>query len=651
MRKFFRFTGICALLLGLVTGCTQPPEPEPVVGDPSNHKVGTVTATTAPLSWTAAENAEKYFVQVGDSEPVVVTSTSYTATRLDPETEYTWNVQAINGDQSSEKIAGPKFTTEAIPVDLRVDPPTGHAYADLTHNSVTLTWEHSDAETHEVVLNDGAAIPVDELTHIAEELTPNTEYTWKVRSGKEGVWSEWANGEKFATYPTPTGSPVNLRSTNITEDGATLSWYHMSELHEVSVNDGDPILVTEATYTVTGLAAMTEHTWKVRSAAVIVEENNIRKEVWSDWSESATFTTIPAAPTGLAYSDVTAYGATLTWEHPAAESYEVIVDSNAAATVTDPTYTATKLFASTKHTWRVRALQDGIWSAWAEGEAFTTANLTFPEGRSTGWLGERNTGTNSFQLIFSDIVDGNGTEVYLEFVTGSVDMDPANETIDLPLGEYVADQSGDASTISVMKAPINSYIRPYVDGTAGSQVLITGGMVTISGDPTNYVINFDLIHQKGNLIAEYEGPITINNPRFGEAMQFTSGYCVTYGSPIMGVIPYTIAFSNVENGNGMVLSLMMYLSPAEVDLSGDIFYLPEKTYRTASPPPNSSMIMAAMSSVTIHENGVGTKNALSNCEMIIAKEGEDYHIEFNFGYGSTSVKAEFNGPLPLENKQ
>ncbi len=79
------------------------------------------------------------------------------------------------------------------------DTPSNLAVSNITHDSATLSWQHADADSHEVVVGDAAAVTVTSLSYEVSGLTPETAYTWKVRSSKNNIWSQWAEGDEFTT--------------------------------------------------------------------------------------------------------------------------------------------------------------------------------------------------------------------------------------------------------------------------------------------------------------------------------------------------------------------------------------------------------------------------------------------------------------------
>ena len=75
-----------------------------------------VTATTVVLEWNAVEGATSYKVYQGEEVLATVTETTYTVTGLEAETEYCFNVTAINENGESAKSADAcaKTTGDAI---------------------------------------------------------------------------------------------------------------------------------------------------------------------------------------------------------------------------------------------------------------------------------------------------------------------------------------------------------------------------------------------------------------------------------------------------------------------------------------------------------------------------------------------------------
>jgi hypothetical protein len=163
---------------------------------PTGLVVENVTTSTAELSWTAVEGAEKYNVVIDDGASVEVTDITCLAEGLRADTEHTWQVQAVKGTIFSDWAKGDAFTTAAAPV---TPVPTGLAASAITHNGATLSGQHTDADYHEVRVGDREFTSVDKPIIRVKDLASNRSYSWRVRSNKDGVWSKWAEGVDFKT--------------------------------------------------------------------------------------------------------------------------------------------------------------------------------------------------------------------------------------------------------------------------------------------------------------------------------------------------------------------------------------------------------------------------------------------------------------------
>ena len=195
MKKAFLLTGLSTILLGFTVSCSS--NESESLSTPTGLASSEVTDTKATLTWNAVQNAESYNVQIDDSTPVNVTATTHPLTGLTAETEYKWKVQAVKGELTSEWSAQATFTTLALTAPAA---PTVLVVSDVSYNGATFTWTHDDdADSHEVVFNDGTPVTVSELPYTATDLDPETVYSWKVRSIKSGVAGEWATGEEFET--------------------------------------------------------------------------------------------------------------------------------------------------------------------------------------------------------------------------------------------------------------------------------------------------------------------------------------------------------------------------------------------------------------------------------------------------------------------
>ena len=159
----------------------------------------------------------------GTEEPwttVTGATSPYTIEGLTPETKYQVEVQGVYADGES-KWAGTSFTTlEDVPT------PSALAVSDVTWGTAVLSWtENGEATAWEVCLNGDETnlISADSNPFTVEGLTPETEYTAKVRAVNGEKRSHWTDEVSFTTeirfYP-----PADLAATNITTTSAEISW-------------------------------------------------------------------------------------------------------------------------------------------------------------------------------------------------------------------------------------------------------------------------------------------------------------------------------------------------------------------------------------------------------------------------------------------
>ncbi len=196
MKKFLQIAALCAVVFGVAVSC----EPQDNGFAPTGLTVKNITQSTATLSWSAVEGVEKYIVAIGEQELAEATGALYEASGLTAATKYAWKVQAVKGDTKSEWSAVSEFTTQAV---SDVPAPTNLKAKNVTHNSATLSWQHPDADYHEVAVGNLEVVSTFDHTCQIDGLNTATEYTWKVRSRKDAVWSDWAEGDKFTTKTEP----------------------------------------------------------------------------------------------------------------------------------------------------------------------------------------------------------------------------------------------------------------------------------------------------------------------------------------------------------------------------------------------------------------------------------------------------------------
>lgn len=264
-----------------------------------------------------------------ESAPV----THATLTYLIPETPYEVEVRGVCSGSISMVADTLSFsTTFIVPSNLSVD--------DITIDAATLSWtENSEATSWQIQLNDEAPVAVSTNPFTLTGLTPDTEYTVKVRSHRGGKYSGWSDAVDFSTlfycYP-----PTQLAVMECTLDSATLGWHDHGTADEWQVciggDENNLITVNTNQYVMTGLNAQTQYTVKVRARC---------GETYTEWTDELSFVPLLFCnPPTLTVGDITMTTADLSWTAiSGADSYTVSYHSVSVNAI-DPIitgYTAT----------------------------------------------------------------------------------------------------------------------------------------------------------------------------------------------------------------------------------------------------------------------------------------------------------------------
>ena len=184
----------------------------------------------------------------GDWVTISNATSPYTIEGLTPETQYQVEVQGVYAGGESEWVATSFTTLEDVPT------PSALAVSDVTWGTAKLSWtENGEATAWEVCLNGDETnlISADSNPFTVEGLTPETEYTAKVRAVNGQKTSKWSDEVTFTTdirfYP-----PTNLAVNNITTTSAEISWdadaAATSAVLEYADATGAPLVLTEYKY-------------------------------------------------------------------------------------------------------------------------------------------------------------------------------------------------------------------------------------------------------------------------------------------------------------------------------------------------------------------------------------------------------------------
>ncbi|MFC9711149.1 fibronectin type III domain-containing protein, partial [Paenibacillus sp. NPDC056933] len=310
----------------------------------SSLKVTEATFNKVALSWTAVKGATGYDLEI-DGNIVAVTGTTYSKTGLIPNTEHTFRLRPKN-------TGGAGSWSDLLTVSTQLSTPV--LKSSPSQQEIILVWPSIDGATSYEVEADGViAGVVTDPTFTHTGLTPATAHKYRVRALTDTNTSAWT---AVLTQNTLPGAVTGLTVNSVTNTAIALKWTAVSGATGYDLEiDGTVVAVTGVAYTKSGLAANTEHTFRIRS------KNAAGVGTWSDLISRTTQLNTPVLK---ATSEETAIN--LTWAEIAdATKYEVEADGVVVAAVNDPSYTHSSLLAGTAHKYRVRALTDTNTSAWA----------------------------------------------------------------------------------------------------------------------------------------------------------------------------------------------------------------------------------------------------------------------------------------------
>ncbi|WP_153028281.1 fibronectin type III domain-containing protein [Paenibacillus amylolyticus] len=306
-------------------------------------KVTDATFNKLTVAWTAVKGATGYDLEI-DGTNVAVTGTTYSKTGLTANTEYTFRIRPKNaGGAGNWSDITTGITQMSTPI-IQSNP---------SQEEVVLIWSPVEGATSYEVEADGVVVgDITDSIYTHTGLKPGTAHKYRVRAISDNNVSAWSTVKSQNTLPDSVNGLVISASTNA---AITLKWTAVTGATGYDLEiDGTVVPVTGVTYTKSGLAANTDHTFRIRSknAAGV-----------GAWSELINGTTLLNTPVLKATSEETAVN--LTWADVAdATKYEIEADGAVVATVEEPNYSHTSLLPGTAHKYRIRALTETNTSAW-----------------------------------------------------------------------------------------------------------------------------------------------------------------------------------------------------------------------------------------------------------------------------------------------
>ena len=251
-------------------------------------------------------------------------------------------------------------------------------------DNATFLWESvSHADSYELVLDDGAPVPVKGVSFTFHDLSSGTEYTLKVKAVAPKDSEDWLDSDISKPLVFRTSGKVVLAKPVLSvadrsSGEITVTWDAVRNAGKYicKVNDGAEVETGVPSFTASGLAHSTQYTIKVKS---VPADDQLNLFIESDWAEikvTTTGITKLDAPV-LAYGDVTPNGFTVTW--PAvnyAGKYNYKLDGGALQSTTEPAAVITSLTANTTQPVEVQAAPSDAQTANYEASEWASIEVT-----------------------------------------------------------------------------------------------------------------------------------------------------------------------------------------------------------------------------------------------------------------------------------
>lgn len=316
--------------------------------------VSNPSSTSVLLTWDSVIGASEYEIEI-DGVVKAVKTTTFTHSNLVPNTQHSYRIRAKNSfglsDWSPYITA---ITGSSIPGNVQ------NIKSYPTNTTVSVTWDaDNNAQGYEIDFAGTVISNIRNTFYAIAALSPQTQYSFRIRSINAVGGSSWSNYEVINTYLLNT--PKNIKSI-AGEKEVTLNWDadDRATSYEIEVNGSAPVTIITNSYKHTGLIEETEYSYRIRS------KNTQGTSAWSNPIKVSTLPQKPGIPSGLrAYTDENII--TLVWKSVnQAIGYDVELDGIIIDNGDSTTYIHEDLQPTSTHTYRVRAKNTATEGEWTE---------------------------------------------------------------------------------------------------------------------------------------------------------------------------------------------------------------------------------------------------------------------------------------------
>ncbi len=324
------------------------------VNIPENF-MGKANETAIVLAWKPLEHAFSYDIEFDGSKIENVIGTTFKCGGLLPDSQHTYRIRGINGNQVGEWSEVLNIKTLS---DIPLTPENIKAFS--SKSSITIDWKGVQTATSYEIEIDGTTVKeLADSEYVDNGLKPNEQHSYKIRT-KNGInYSEWSDAVSIFTLPekpeTPDGLLVTVKDSKIiakysSAEGA--SGYDI-QIDGKTIENGN-LLVFEKDD-----LPGTQHNIRVRAK----NPGGV-----SDWSKEVSILLpekTPGVPQGITskpHSD----SIEISWSTmESAVSYDIEVYGKVICLGANNKYNDTGLVPGSSHTYRIRANNEGGAGEWS----------------------------------------------------------------------------------------------------------------------------------------------------------------------------------------------------------------------------------------------------------------------------------------------
>ncbi|TYQ14586.1 UNVERIFIED_CONTAM: fibronectin type III domain protein [Acetivibrio alkalicellulosi] len=246
---------------------------ESTSGVPTNFQVSSTTSSSIELRWGSVANATGYDIEIDGTVVDGGNRTTYTHSRLRPDTQYTYRVRARFGTTRGN-------WSNSIRHYTLVDAPS-NINTSSTTNQITINWNFKsgiiryDIEFNGRVINNGTS-----TTYNHSNLSPNSSNRFRIRAVTSRGNGEWSS---LTTVYTLLEKPTNFKEST-SNNSVQLSWDAVrgATKYEVEIDNNSTFSVSDTKFT-HNVSNNSKHTYRVRAL-----NNNTHGE-WSNYINSNNY--------------------------------------------------------------------------------------------------------------------------------------------------------------------------------------------------------------------------------------------------------------------------------------------------------------------------------------------------------------------------